>query len=112
VHPWPQARCAAWDRTDRAVAALQELSGDEGEGGLQPLGGGEGCGALGPLPLRPGVQAPSPSHPSNPNNPGPFLPGAARRPRVLVCAPSNSATDELCERVLTVGGSGARKGSW
>ncbi len=30
------------------------------------------------------------------------LPQAACRPRVLVCAPSNAATDELCERILKV----------
>jgi hypothetical protein len=28
------------------------------------------------------------------------LPALAPRPRVLVCAPSNAATDELLERIL------------
>lgn len=30
------------------------------------------------------------------------LPQGVAKPRVLVCAPSNAATDELCERILKV----------
>lgn len=34
---------------------------------------------------------------------GRTLPNLARKPRILVCAPSNAATDELLQRIMDHG---------
>eukprot|EP00983_Pelagomonas_calceolata_P079940 1154925-Pelagomonas_calceolata.AAC.5 len=39
-----------------------------------------------------------------------MLQPAVPKPRVLVCAPSNAATDELCERILKMSSASASEG--